>query len=189
MDFLQNEEIKSKIDIILEKMSNLKTSFFSVLDDFKKHYVMYHKNPDYDEYERVYSENKNQLQMLQKDMFNINNSIQASTESISNVKSKIEKELEENKEKLSDLENIMGSLSQNNDGSGIMKDDFVILYNLQYLQNICIFLGVLTIVILFSVLFKDQISTVATTATAKATETVSSITNSDENNASQSALK
>jgi hypothetical protein len=55
-------------------------------------------------------------------------------------------------------------------------------YNLQYLQNICIFLGILTIVILFSVLFKDQISTVATTATAKARETVSSASVSSENN-------
>ena len=176
MEFVSNEEIKSKLNTIIEKMSTVKDSFFSVLDDFKKHYILYHKNPEYDEYSRVYNENKNQLQMLQKDMFNINNSIQTSTDAISDIKTKLEKKLEENKEKLSNLETIMESLSQNNDGSGIMKDDFVILYNLQYLQNICIFIGIIILIMLFGVFFKDKISDVATSAKSMATTTTTNNT-------------
>ena len=36
-----------------EKINNIKTSFFSVLDDFKKYYVFYNKNPEVDEYQNL----------------------------------------------------------------------------------------------------------------------------------------
>jgi hypothetical protein len=147
-------DIAETMQFVVSKIFTIKEQFFSVLDDFKKNYILYKKNPDYSEYENAYNENKSQLQGLQKTMFSINNSIQSSTEKISDVKSSLELKLEGLKEQIDNLEIITASLGQNGDSSEVMKDDFVILYNYQYLQNFCLFIGCVIVVILFGALFK-----------------------------------
>lgn len=147
-------DIAETMQFVVSKIFAIKEQFFSVLDDFKKNYILYNKNPDYTEYENAYNENKSQLQGLQKTMFSINNSIQSSTEKISDVKNSLELKLEGLKEQIDNLEIITASLGQNGDSSEVMKDDFVILYNYQYLQNFCLFIGCVIVVILFGTLFK-----------------------------------
>lgn len=147
-------DMAETMQFVVSKIFTIKEQFFSVLDDFKKNYILYKKNPDYSEYENAYNENKTQLQGLQKTMFSINNSIQSSTEKISDVKNSLELKLEGLKEQIDNLEIITASLGQNGDSSEVMKDDFVILYNYQYLQNFCLFVGCVIVVILFGALFK-----------------------------------
>ena len=155
-------DIAETMQFVVSKIFTIKEQFFSVLDDFKKNYILYNKNPDYAEYENAYNENKSQLQGLQKTMFSINNSIQSSTEKISDVKSSLELKLEGLKEQIDNLEIITASLGQNGDSSEVMKDDFVILYNYQYLQNFCLFIGCVIVIILFGTLFKVAPPTLST---------------------------
>ena len=89
-------------------------------------------------------------------MFSINNTIQSSTDKLSDVKNSLETKLESLKEKIDNLEIITAALSQSGDGSETMKDDFVILYNYQYLQNFCLFIGVIITLSLFGTLFKNK---------------------------------
>ncbi len=37
-----------------EQINNIKSQFFSALDDFKKYYVYYNKNPEVDEFQSYY---------------------------------------------------------------------------------------------------------------------------------------
>jgi hypothetical protein len=37
-----------------EKINSIKTQFFSALDDFKKYYVYYNKNPEVNEFQNYY---------------------------------------------------------------------------------------------------------------------------------------
>ena len=45
-----------------EKINSINSSFLSALDDFKKYYIFYHKNPDVDEYsDNFLNSNKDNL--------------------------------------------------------------------------------------------------------------------------------
>ena len=47
-----------------EKINSIKTQFFSALDDFKKYYVYFHKNPEVTEFQNYYANSKGQLQTM-----------------------------------------------------------------------------------------------------------------------------
>lgn len=147
------EEIQTKIQSILEKIKTAKNQLFSVLDDFTKYYVLHNKSPEVDEYKTIYNQNVSQIQGLQSTIFNINNAVERSTESINEIKDKIDKSIDDNKEKIADLEAQVSALGLGGDAS-IMKTDMVDMYNLQYLGNFCMFIGIVIVCVLFSVLFK-----------------------------------
>ena len=59
-----------------EKIKTIKGSFFSALDDFKKYYVYYNKNPEVDEFQNFFANSKGQLQNLNSEIFLVTNNIQ-----------------------------------------------------------------------------------------------------------------
>jgi hypothetical protein len=69
------------------------------------------------------------------------------------VKKKIDKRIDENKDKIAELEAQIDALNLGGDAS-IMKTDMVDMHNLQYLGNFCMFIGIILVCVLFSVLFK-----------------------------------
>ena len=150
-----SDEIRSNIGGILEKIKTAKNQLFSVLDDFTKYYVLHNKSPDVDEYNTIYNQNVSQIQGLQTEIFNINNAVERSTESINKIKSTIDESISENKEKIAVLETQIDALNSGGDAS-IMKTDMVDMHNLQYLGNFCMFIGIVLVSVLFGVLFKDN---------------------------------
>ena len=58
-----------------EKINGIQSSFLSALDEFKKYYVYYHKNPEVNEYSNNFVNSKNQLQQLSGQMFTVTNNI------------------------------------------------------------------------------------------------------------------
>jgi hypothetical protein len=147
------EEIQSNIQGILEKIKTAKNQLFSVLDDFTKYYVLHTKSPDIEEYTTIYNQNVSQIQGLQTTIFNINNAVERSTETINEIKNKIDESIDKHKEKIADLESQIEGLNIGGDAA-IMKTDMVDMHNLQYLGNFCMFLGIILVSVLFSVLFK-----------------------------------
>ena len=69
-----------------EKIITIKDSFFSALDDFKKYYVFYHKNPEVDEFQNFFANSKGQLQNLNSDMFLVTNNIQQNIKDLDKYK-------------------------------------------------------------------------------------------------------
>lgn len=151
-----SEEIQVKIQGVLEKISAIKSQFFSVLDDFTKYYVLHNSTPDSEEYNTIFNQNKSQIQGVQTNLFNINNTIEKSSETINAIKATIDESIQENKDKITELENKISILSSGEDAS-IMKNDFVKMYNFQYLANFCMFTGIIIILVLFGTLFKNNI--------------------------------
>jgi hypothetical protein len=58
-----------------EKINSIKTQFFSALDDFKRYYVYYNKNPEVDEFQNYFANSKGQLQTISGELFLITNNI------------------------------------------------------------------------------------------------------------------
>ena len=67
--------MNQEANIFDEKIKGIKNSFFSALDDFKKYYVYYNKNPEVAEYQNFFTTSKGQLQEINSDIFVITNNI------------------------------------------------------------------------------------------------------------------
>jgi chromosome segregation ATPase len=140
-----------------EKITSVNGQFFSALEDFKKYYVYFNKNPEVDEFQNYYANSKSQLQTMSKEVGNITKSIDKQIEALnaqmSSISEKIarEKELnEKHKAKLHRLEN-----TQN--GSEILVDDSKTAYNIQYVRNWEMFIGVLIVTGLIFKIYKAPI--------------------------------
>jgi hypothetical protein len=96
------------------------------------------------------------IQGVQSDLFNINNAVEKSSEMMNKMKLSIDISILENKKKIEELETKLDSYT-GLQGAYTLKNDMVDMYNLQYLGNFCMFVGILLICALFAVLFKSPI--------------------------------
>ena len=126
-----------------EKIKGIKNSFFSALDDFKKYYVFYNKNPEVDEYQNFFSTSKGQLQGLNSDIFLITNNIQKNIKDLDTEMATISNKLKDEKNLNSELLSVKNNIRTTKDGSAIMIDDAKDEYNMQYYKNWELFIGVI----------------------------------------------
>jgi hypothetical protein len=126
-----------------EKIKNIKSSFFSALDDFKKYYVYYHKNPEVDEFQNFFSTSKGQLQGLNGDIFLLTNMIQQKIKDLDQEMRVVSTNLKSEKELNEELLKLSKRIQTTQDGSVIMIDDAKEEYNAQYYKNWEIFIGII----------------------------------------------
>ena len=119
---------------------------------------------------------------LQKKIKDFNNNTLSFGDTCDIVKSTIDQNMLSNdmasqirsmKAEIDDLQNKLDSLSDLNNGNKTMKDDFVNQYNYQYLQNTCIFVGILIILFCFFRLFKSDEATSAPNPVSGVTNSIS----------------
>jgi len=118
----------------------------SVLADFQKYYVMYHKNPEVNEFQNFFSNSKSQLT-------NINNSLFATQTSLEKNISQLETEMRAMSKKI-DIEKQQYGLATTSqyrlanakDGANQLIEDSQHLYNIQYIKNIEIIAGVIVVI-------------------------------------------
>lgn len=128
-----------------EKINNIKTSFFSVLDDFKKYYVFYNKNPEVNEYQNFYSDSKGQLQKLNSDMFLVTNDIQQKIQELDSTMKTTFIKLESEKDLNEELLKLINNIQTTQSGSEIMIDDAKEEYNIQYYKNWELVIGIIVL--------------------------------------------
>jgi hypothetical protein len=127
------------------KINNIKSSFFSALEEFKKYYVYYNKNPEVNEFQNYYSSAKGQLQSLSKGLIVLTNDINKSIETLNKSMIKFESQLKDEKKINKDILKKLKNLENTQNGSEILIDDSKEQYNLQYYYNIEIFIGIIII--------------------------------------------
>ena len=126
-----------------EKIKGIKNSFFSALDDFKKYYVFYNKNPEVDEYQNFFATSKGQLQELNSDIFVVTNNIQKHIKDLNAEMAVISTKLKDEKDLSSELLSLINNVQTTEDGSAIMIDDAKEEYNIQYYKNWELFIGII----------------------------------------------
>lgn len=132
-------------EIIKEHIETIKSTFYSVLDDYKKYYVFYHSHPDVDEYQTYYLQSKNQLNNLVKELFEISKSIHIKIGELSDETSDTYTSLKEERTHFENLSKKVSNLTGTKNGSEMLIDDFKEKYNQQYYSNIQLFLGCLLV--------------------------------------------
>ena len=126
-----------------EKINNINAQFFSALDDFKKYYVYYNKNPEVTEFQNYYANSKGQLQSLSKELVTTTNNINKSIESLDTEMSSNAIQLEREKKRNKELTKLVFNLENTQNGSEILIDDTKLNYNIQYYKNWELIAGIL----------------------------------------------
>ena len=126
-----------------EKIKGIKNSFFSALDDFKKYYVYYNKNPEVNEYQNFFITSKGQLQGLNSDIFLVTNNIQKNITNLNIEMEAISNKLKSEKNLNAELISLINHIQTTEDGSSIMIDDTKYEYNAQYYKNWELFIGII----------------------------------------------
>ena len=159
MDQKQPKQFKGQSQQFNEKINNIKTQFFSALDDFTKYYVYFNKNPEVNEFQNFYANSKSQLQTMSKELFLITNNINKIIEEIDIHVSSISIKLQDEEELYNKLMELLENIDNTQDGSQILNDDSKKKYNDQYYKNIEIFIGIIIGIILLVKLFKKATPT------------------------------
>ena len=141
-DFGNSNENINQIDYST-KLKDLQDTLPGILDDFKKYYVFYHKNPDYSEYQSNFENAKNNLNDNITKIFKLSTQVNSSTQNINSKLQHINHNIEKNKEIYSKLKYRVMHLKNSRDTSDILIDEYVTIYNIYYLKNAAIFLGIL----------------------------------------------
>ena len=135
--------MNQEANIFDEKIKGIKNSFFSALDDFKKYYVYYNKNPEVAEYQNFFTTSKGQLQEINSDIFVITNNIKNNMTMLNTEIKAISNNLNHEKDLNVELLSLIDNIQTTEDGSAIMIDDAKDEYNRQYYKNWELFIGII----------------------------------------------
>jgi hypothetical protein len=143
-----------------EKINTIKSQFFSALDDFKKYYVFFNKNPEVNEFQNYYVNSKGQLQNMSRDLFLITNNIDKNIDTLDQQMAAISAQLDDEKKLNKEMMALVSNLENTQNGSEVLIDDSKERYNQQWIRNIEMFLCIIFISVrLFgSSIFKSSAS-------------------------------
>jgi len=150
----------TKPQVFLSQINTLKEKLPSILDDFKKYYVFYNKNPEYNEYQQMFENIKGNLQNVNSELFMISNNIEKDTESINDRLHKINVLIAKEKMKNHQLKRRLGIVEKKYNGSDELISDYKEMYNLDYLKNFALFYGVILLGVIMSLKFKGPVAKV-----------------------------
>jgi hypothetical protein len=128
-----------------EKINNIKTTFLSALDDFKKYYVYHNKNPEVIEFQNYYLNTKSQLQNLNKELFLTTNEINSGIDELQKFIEDATKKIKMEKKYNANLISLLSGLKNVHNGSEILIGDYKTIYNTQYYTNWEMILGIIIV--------------------------------------------
>jgi len=160
MELQQDNSIDdlTKPQVFLSQINTLKEKLPSILDDFKKYYVFYNKNPEYNEYQQIFENIKGNLQNINSELFMTTNNIEKDTESINDRLQKINALIKKEKIKNSLLKKKLGIVEKKYNGSDELISDYKEIYNLDYLNNFALFYGMILLGIVMALKFNGKAS-------------------------------
>jgi hypothetical protein len=139
-----------------EKINIIKTQFFSALDDFKKYYVYFNKNPEVNEFQNYYANSKSQIQSMTRDLFLLTNSIDKSIENLDSQMQLVSLKLEDEKKLNVELTKLFNDLNNTKEGSEVLINDSKEEYNQQYYYNWEMVFGIFIASVTLTILFKTK---------------------------------
>ena len=137
-----------------EKINIINTQFFSVLDDFKKYYVYFNKNPEVNEFQNYYVNSKSQIQTMIRNIFMLTNSIDKSIENLDSQIQLVSLKVEDEKKLNIEFTKLLKDLNNTKNGSEVLINDSKEEYNEQYYYNWEMVFGIFIASATLTMLFK-----------------------------------
>jgi len=148
MTIIDDEDITNNFKtpgIFKEKLQTLNNQLPAILDDFKKYYVFFNKNPEYPEYQTSFENIKGNMTKLSSDLFMLSNDVQASTDELNKKLFALNVLIQEEKERNRDLKLSLGIVEHKNNAATELISDYKNIYSEEYLRNWALFISILII--------------------------------------------
>lgn len=146
----------------IEKLDTLTSQLPHIMEDFQKYYVFYNKNPENNEYKRMFENIKGNIHSLNSQLFTTTNEVQSNTEKINKVLLVLNHGIKKEKEKNKELRRKLGLLENENNTTDEMISNYNQMYDIKYLHNWGLFLSIIFAGFIIVKTFKN--SPVSTTA-------------------------
>lgn len=141
--------------IFKEKLEILNNQLPAILDDFKKYYVFYNKNPEYSEYQQMFENIKSNLTKINSDLFTLSNNVESNTDDLNKKLFALDILIKREKQRNRELKQKLGIVEHKNNTSSEMISNYKEIYDSGYLRNwgllLSIFVGIFTIKNVYSV--------------------------------------
>jgi len=145
-----------KPSVFLSELDTIQRQLGPILDDFNKYFVFYNMNPQISENQRMYENIKNNIQEIYTKLLKISTDVDKNINELNNNYQELNKLIETLKERNSVLKQKLGIVEDTYDGSDTMISNYKDLYNLQYLKNFSLGLGLVFSIVLITKIFKGQ---------------------------------
>jgi hypothetical protein len=144
--------------IFKEKLQTLNQQLPSILDDFKKYYVFFNKNPEYPEYQNLFENIKGNMNKLSSDLFMVSNDVESATNVINKKLFALNVLIQKEKERNRGLKLKLGIVEHKNNAATELIYDYKNMYSEEYLRNWALFLSILIICSSISKIGKNHVT-------------------------------
>jgi hypothetical protein len=161
MTIIDDEDITENFKtpgIFKEKLQTLNKQLPAILDEFKKYYVFFNKNPEYPEYQTSFENIKGNMTKLSSDLFMLSNDVQSSTDELNKKLFALNVLIQQEKKKNHELKATLGIVEHKNNAATELIYDYKNIYSEEYLRNWALFISILLIGTSISKISKNPVS-------------------------------
>ena len=130
---------------ISSSLSSIQQQYTSVLDDFKKYYVLHYQYPDLNEYTQMFASVKGNLHNLNSQLFSQKNNVESGLQQLGQLMTQINDSINDEKNIQTELKQQLEIVKAENNGSTEMTKNYNTMYHLQYFSNTTMFFGILIV--------------------------------------------
>ena len=149
MVFRQVSETNKKLEIIEEQLPH-------ILEQYKKYFIFYNKNPEVAEYQQFYVQYKTQIEQLNSQLGRMSTDIQSNIQKVNKSVNKANFQIKDKKKEFAELIKNFEHYQDSLQGAEQMIDDYKTLYNKQYYKNVQLVVGILFIFLLTGKLMSQK---------------------------------
>jgi len=151
-----------KPEQFINNLDTLKQKIGPILEDFKKYYVFYNKNPEYPEYQSMFETVKSQMTQVCSDLFVLENTVLTNTDQINKALIELNLLIKEEKKRNRELKRKLGIAETENNAAMEMIDNYKEMYDSGYLKNWGLGISILFAITVISKVYKSpsQVSNV-----------------------------
>lgn len=132
-----------KVKVVQAKLSEIESRLPSLLDEFKTNYVLYHSESENDELFQSYMNIKNNVDTLNKELTDLQNNIGDNSIELNKRLEKVNLMIQEERIKNRALKMQLGMTENKYNSSEEMINNYVEMYNIEYLKNFSMMAGIL----------------------------------------------
>lgn len=124
-----------KPEQIKEKLHELQSKLPLILEDFKKSYILYNKDTNYNEYQQTFINAKSNLEHLNSELFMVENKVHSNTDKLNEQMIKLNHKIMEEKRENTVLKKRLGIIEVGVNSTDEMINDYKTQYEMHYTQN------------------------------------------------------
>jgi len=130
-----------------EKLQTMQSQLPAILADFQKAYVLYNKDPTYNEYQQSYENIKTNLNNLNSKLFTLSNSVQSDVDKINTKLSELDNLIRKERRRNKILKHKLGIIEHTNSATSEMILNYKEIYQSTYLKNWALFFSIIFVII------------------------------------------